>query len=284
MFCNKPTRKTSLKGGVATAALVIATLGFAAPTQAGTVVWGNNAGSGADVLESFDISTGAILDTITTVHQGNGRGIAVVGNTIYYSTANDGHIWKVSASTHADLGTFVDTGFGGNGVATVAFDGTNFYATGYQGNNNTNVYDVNGNFVRTFSGLGNGRDGFEVANNHIVANRGDLTGPYDQYDLNAVLTTSNFLVDPNTNSDTGVTFDGTDYYVSEVLANSIAIFDINGTYIRTQLLAGSHLLEDLSALGNVPNNPPPGVPEPATLSILGIGLAALGLARRRKSA
>lgn len=254
--------------------------------QAGTIVYGNNATFGTEFITGIDVSTGQVIQQFATPVQGNGRGIAVVGTTVYYSNADNGNIYKTDTITHTNNGVFVNTGFGGSGVATIAFDGTLFYATGYGSSNTTNVYDANGNFVRTQNGLGAGRDGFEVANNNIVANRGDGQGPYDRYDLNGSLLQSNFLVDPNTNTVTGVTFDGTNYYVSEINNNAIATFNSSGTYVgRVTISTPELLLEDLSALGNVPGNPPPGtaVPEPMTLGLLGSALVGLGIFRRRQA-
>lgn len=271
------------------ASVIAAVLSIGA-AQAGTIVYGNNASFGADVITAVDISTGQVVQEFNAPVSGNGRGIAVVGTTIYYTNAGSGLIYKTDTVTHADGGIFADTGAGSSGIATVAYDGTNFYATGYSGNNTTKVYDANGTLLRTQSGLGNGRDGFEVANSFIIANRGDAEGPYDKYNLDGTLVSQDFLVDPNTTQTTGVTFDGTDYYVSEIYNNAIAVFDSNGTYLnRVTLSTTGHLLEDLSALGNVPNNPPvtppdTGVPEPATLALMLGGLAVAGITSRRSRA
>lgn len=135
----------------------------------------------------------------------------------------------------------------------------------------------------TILGFGNSRDGFEIANNHIIANNGDAVGSYDLYDLTDTLVQSAFIT--TTFQPTGITFDGSLYYVSDIFNNRITTYDSTGAFISSTVLGGTmpltccgRLLEDLSSLGNIPSNPPSGnsVPEPSTLILLGTCFAGMG--------
>ena len=240
--------------------------------QASTIGWGNNATFGNVTLEAFDMDTGALVDQFLApninARNDNGRGIAVVGTTIYYTTANLGDIFITDSVTHADLGTISilnPDALGGpapfNGLASIAWDGSALWVIGYNGTNNAYRYATDGTLLQTVTGFGNNRDGFEIANNHIIANNGDAQGPYDLYDLNGVLVQANFINPPF--APTGITFDGTNYYVSNIYNNQIAIYDGTGAFVDAKTLGGpvpqpgyGRLLEDLSSLGNIPTSPP----------------------------
>ena len=107
-----------------------------APAQA-SVIWGNSASGGFVNLEAFDSVTGLLIPgqqflvPNLTARADNGRGVALLGNTIYYTTANSGNIYVTNAVTHTDDGILVNTGFAG--IANVATDGTLIYASDYQG-------------------------------------------------------------------------------------------------------------------------------------------------------
>jgi len=232
------------------------------------------------------MSTGAVVQQFLApnlaARADNGRGIAVVGTTIYYSTATSGAVYVTDSSTHADLGIAFNTGL--NGIANIAWDGTALWITGYNGTNNAYRYTPGGTLLQTVVGFGNSRDGFEIAGNHIIANRGDAQGPYDLYDLNGNLIQAAFI-NP-TFAPTGITFDGTDYFVSNIFNNEIAVYDGTGAFLRNVTLglplpgtSSGRLLEDLSSLGNIPGN---GVPEPGTLVLIPAGFGMLALLRRRR--
>jgi len=286
----------------------LASLTTAQAVLADEVVWGNSASSGNVNLEEFDVTTGTLvpgqqfLVPNPIAVNDNGRGVAVLGNTIYYTTANSGNIYVTNAITHADLGILVNTGF--PGIANVATDGKFIYAASYQTSSGVvNKYDTSGNLVGTVTvGNGFGRDGFEVQNNPnidggaltFISNRGDLTGPYDVYDSSGNLLISDFI-DPArdgfNNNVTGIAYDGTNYFVSNILQNRLFEYSGTGTFIKAIDLSGipnpfgQRLLEDLSAVGNTTNNPPPpSVPEPASVMLFGTALAVSAVvARRRRS-
>ncbi|AEJ01159.1 PEP motif putative anchor domain protein [Nitrosomonas sp. Is79A3] len=287
------------------------------PAQA-SVVWGNSASSGNVNLEAFDTTTGLLvpgqqfLVPNPIAVNDNGRGVAVLGNDIYYTTASSGNIYKTNAITHADLGIVVNTGF--NGIANIATDGTYLYANDYQATNGViNKYTTAGVLAGSITLTGpdavgaNSRDGFEVQNNPnilggattFIANRydggfgptnGSIIGAYDVYDSNGVEIISGFITpnDQGVGGATGIAFDGTNYFVSDIFNNRLLEYSGLGVYMTTIDLSGipnpytGRLLEDLSAVGNTIDNPPP-VPEPETYAMLLAGLGLLGfIARRRK--
>jgi len=284
-------------------ACVVLALVPVASVWADTLIWGNNATNGNVTLEEFDATTGAVVQQFLapnlTARADNGRGIAAAADgTIYYTTADSGNVYKTNGTTHADLGVaFVCVPCAGS-ISTITFDGTNLFITPYTTSNQAFEYTTSGTLLQSINGpFGSGRDGFEIitrnSETEIIGNRGDAEDPYDLYHIvgnNAVLVQSAFIT---TNfQGTGITYDGTDFYVSNIFNNALDVYDNNGNFVRQVTLglplpptSDGRLLEDLSALGNTSGNPPPSVPEPSAYILLGTVVAlTVGLTRRRNRA
>src|SRR5438045_3137527 len=98
----------------------------AATTQ---IIYGNNASFGGDYVEKFATSDGSKLQEFHP-SAGNGRGVVVVGNTVYSTVVNDSKIYKTDATTGLPLG-FIQTQ--NQSMSTIAWDGSTFWTTDYAG-------------------------------------------------------------------------------------------------------------------------------------------------------
>lgn len=281
---------------VAAAAIAAWTVG----AQAAPLLWENSAGSD---MASFDPTTGAQITTLTQ-NKGNGRGIVVVGNTVYYTVANSGNVFMRDATTNADLGVAFNIA-GATGLQAISFDGTDFWVGDYSGTNKAYKVNTSGTLLNTIN-LINAEgfyDGLEYFNGKLIANRYDggfaRAGgqQYDIYDLTGTLLTAAFINTNGHGNGTGIAFDGTNFFVSDIFNNRITQWDgTTGAFMGAIVLQGSHSsIEDLSfdfaSRGDTcggPNQPPcsggGNVPEPGTLSLAVLGLiGAAGWGRRRKA-
>ncbi len=259
---------------------------------ADSFIYGNNATGSSPYVYKINKTTGAIVDTYTNLSSDNGRGVVVVGNTMYYTAATSGSVYTYDLSTHTNNGALFNVA-GASALSTVAYDGKDLIIGDYSGTNKVYFYSTTGSLLNTVSlkNCTGDCDGLEYYENggkgYLVENEGDADDPYDLYGLDGTLIKAGFIK-PANNLNTGIAFDGTDFFTSDIYQGLLNEYDANGTFLKSITLTGapsgySPLIEDLSADYNQVLPPPTNVtPEPSSLLLFGSGVLGIaGVLRRR---
>ena len=286
-------KQTLLTRCLAVAAMVAA--GLATPSAHAIRVYGNGATFGPDNAYSWDVDIAAGTSTFVRQYSdvglqpnGNGRGVVVVGNVMYTTDAGtqfegDNHIYMTDVTTGTRLGSFATTISGTVNLSTLAWDGTQFWSSQYQGGGNAYRFGLDGVVTKTIAlGTGTSKDGMEWFNGKLIANRGDTVKPYDVYDLDGNLLTSSFIAGGNSQN-TGIAYTGNEFLTVHGF-NSLDVWDqTTGAFIKNILLMGSfNSIEDISVDYQARQDTGSGVPDAgSTLALLGgVGLFLFGAARR----
>ena len=258
-------------------------------------IYGNNADSGAPYVFQFDKTTGAITNTYTGLSGFNGRGVVVVGTTMYYTSATTNAVYSYNLATNTNNGALF-TVAGSTALSTIAYDGTNFWIGDYSGTNHAYLYSPTGTLLKTVSladctGFCDGLEYFVMnGTGYLISNEADgSVDNYDLYDTNGNLITADYLnAAAHSNGTTGIAFDGTDFFTSNIFAGTINEWTEGGTFVKTFALTGNGnnglLIEDLSADYSQVLGPPPSTPEPSTFILVGSSMLGLAGAVKRRFA
>ena len=279
--------------------LVLAVSAFLAitiPARA-TIIYANSAGNSGIQVFNIDVAAGTEtkVDQLN-VSQGNGRGVVAIGKTVYYTDASSGFVKSYSLSTHTDNGNLFSVA-GATGLATIAYDGSSIYFGDYSGTSNVYKYSLAGINLGTIQlsrcgevhqgGTRGYCDGLEFANGGLVSNEGDggFGGPsqYDAYSLSGGAPTTSGLI-TTTYGATGIAFDGTYYFVSDISNDRLGIYNASGSFLKFIVLAdGSHTraIEDLSVDYSLRADT--GTPEPSTWLMLVSATGAFVWTRVRRA-
>ena len=248
-------------------------------------LYGNSASGGNNPISIIDATTGQEAARYIGQPSGNGRGVVTVGNTLYYTVTNDSKIYEKDVATGNELG-FIQTS--NASMATLAWDGNDFWTSDYAGTNRAFQIDINGNNIKTINlaNASSGMDGLEYFNGKLIANRTDQGSIYDIYDLDGKVLTSNFI---NTNkSTTGIAYDGKDFYVSNIYESSVGIYDgATGIFkstlaLKPKAIGDSFLIEDLSFDYAARQDTGGGTAVPEPFTIIGTLIGGTAAFRMRK--
>src|SRR5580704_2799053 len=257
---------------VCVAALFLLASSFASQA-ADEFIYANNAGgTGTDYVWQIDITTGGnVTNEYAIPGVGNGRGVIDVNNILYVTTASSGNVYSFNTGTSA-LATVFNVS-GSLALASITYDGTNFWIGDYTGTDKAYLYTPGGTLLKTVNlanctGFCDGLTFVALNGGELLENRFDGASGLSQYDL----------------------YD-TNFFVSCLFSTQLAEFDANGHFLQfinmtttgtTNNGGQGPLMEGLSA--NFAVTIPPTVPEPASLTMLALGLAGAGLFRRKKIA
>ncbi len=273
--------------GMAVATVCLSSsLAYAVPTTIWAVeASATGSGTASNVYAEQFGTSGAVLRQVLLGTGFSPGGIAIVGNTAYVASTTDGLIRTFDTRT-GTIGASIATGHSAFG--SIAQDATGFWANDYEGGNKAfhiTFAGVNDKTV-TLSKCGsfcNGLDTFtQNGTSYLLANRGetDPTAVYDLYTTAGTLVTAALLTAPN---GSGVSFNGTGYYVADAYDNTLLSYSLSGALLSTVTLGNpipdsgfgaQRFVTDLAVV----------VPEPMSLGLLGMGLGFAGLMRRIRRA
>ncbi len=273
---------TRLRAALVTVCSAIASLALMSSAQAQQFIYGNSAGNG---LYKIDKTTG-IVAAQCQQSKGNGRGIVVVANVVYFTVANSGNVYKTNFTSCSDDGIAFAVP-GSSGLSTIAFDGTNFWIGDYTGTNAAYYVSPTGTLITTIhlSQCTGFCDGLEFFNGKLISNKADRppTG-YDVYSTTGTLLQPDFIPGAPTQpyDKTGIAFDGANFYVSDIANQNLQVFNgTTGAFIQTVHITGmnfSTAIEDLSADYAIVLGPPPAPPGATVIPTMSEwGLAAMSL-------
>ena len=260
----------------------------AGAVEVGTI-WGDNAAFGNGTVDEWCLSTCGSFTAGQLMHQfspnstfdtyWNGRGVVQVGNTLYLTNSGSNNVYMMNATTGASEGIAFSVS-GSSGLSAIAYDGKNFWVGDYSGTNHAYQYTPTGTLLSTIS-LSNCTgycDGLEYFNGKLISNRwdgccGGTPVPYDVYSTSGTLLTSALISNPL--DSTGIAFDGTNFWTSNINNGSLSEWSSTGAFLQTINLqsptVGGLLVEDLS-VNYAQVMPPTGVPEPSTVVLFASGL------------
>lgn len=249
-----------LKGTAAMAAVFAITFLLPAAAQSPYLYGNNTPGTPGPYIYQIDKTNGMVVDTYTNLSgSAYGRGVLVIGNTMYYTNSDSNQVYGYDISIHQNLGVMFTVTVANHGLASIAYDGNGLWIQDYDILGSTKVfhYSLSGNYLGTINvsacanqncdGLGYFGD---QNNSWLISNRGDDVDPYDLYDANGTPGPTGFIT-PSSN-DTGITWDCHNFYSSDIFNAKINVWNSNGGYVNTLPLSGwpsgyPPLIEGLSA-------------------------------------
>ena len=136
---------------------------------------------------------------------------------------------------------------GASGLASITYDGTDFWIGDYSGSNHAFQYTPTGTLLKTITltdctsfcdGLTffkQGGAGFLISNRVDGCCNGTPV-QYDVYDTNGNLVTADLITNPL--ASTGIAWDGTNFWTSNILNGSVSEWSMSGAFIKTENVTG----------------------------------------------